>query len=114
MSTVCEYTFGEDEHPSKINDEWAISQVKSSVDYAHGCWWTTFMAGALNYQITHHLFPSISQYHYPNIAPIVIDVCKKYDIKYTVLPSFWEALKAHMTHLKNMGISGKPMSVHMG
>lgn len=36
-------------------------QVKSSVDYAHGNWLTTFMCGALNYQVTHHLFPTVSQ-----------------------------------------------------
>lgn len=40
------------------------AQVKSSVDYAHGNWLTTFLCGALNYQVTHHLFPTVSQVHF--------------------------------------------------
>lgn len=113
VSTECDYPGG-DEPTAEIADEWAVSQVKSSVDYAHGSWFTTFMAGALNYQVTHHLFPGISQYHYPAIAPIIIEVCKKYNIEYRVLPTFSVALAKHFEHLKIMGQLGKPVSVHMG
>lgn len=60
VSTECAYPGG-DEVLTEIPDEWAISQVKSSVDYAHNSPITTFLAGALNYQITHHLFPGVSQ-----------------------------------------------------
>ncbi|KAF4320033.1 hypothetical protein BBO99_00005957 [Phytophthora kernoviae] len=113
VSTACEYPGG-DEEVTEIEDEWAVSQVKSSVDYAHGSPLTAFLTGALNYQVTHHLFPGISQYHYPGIAPIIIDVCKKYNIKYTVLPTFSAAMAGHFEHLKIMGKMGKPVSVHMG
>lgn len=113
VSTECDYPCG-DEMTPEIADEWAVSQVKSSVDYAHGSFVTTFLAGALNYQVTHHLFPGISQYHYPAIAPIIIEVCKKHNVQYTVLPSFWVALLKHFDHLKIMGKLGKPVSVHMG
>lgn len=113
VSTECEYPCG-DAPSAEVGDEWAISQVKSSVDYAHGSPLAAFLCGALNYQVTHHLYPGISQYHYPAIAPIIIDVCKKYNIKYTVLPTFTEALLAHFKHLKNMGELGKPVEIHMG
>ncbi|TYZ61184.1 hypothetical protein PybrP1_009876 [[Pythium] brassicae (nom. inval.)] len=113
VSTECDYPCGE--APSaEVGDEWAISQVKSSVDYAHDSALMTFLCGALNYQVTHHLFPGVSQYHYPAIAPIIRDVCKKYGIKYTVLPTFSEALMAHFRHLKQMGALGKPVELHMG
>lgn len=36
-------------------------QVKSCVDYCHGSNLVTFLSGALNYQVTHHLFPGVSQ-----------------------------------------------------
>ncbi|DAZ95884.1 TPA: hypothetical protein N0F65_009086 [Lagenidium giganteum] len=115
VSTACDYPTGDEPKPAeKIVDEWAISQVKSSVDYSHGSFVTTFLSGALNYQVTHHLFPGVSQYHYPAIAPIIMDVCKKYNVKYTVLPSFTVALKAHFQHLKDMGRLGQPVHVHMG
>lgn len=60
--------------------EWAELQVISSVDYSHGNWLMTFLCGALNYQTVHHLFPSVSQYHYMDIAPIIKKV--QYSIIY--------------------------------
>jgi hypothetical protein len=59
VSTVAEYPLGT-KNEDVVPEEWAISQVKTSVDYAHGDMVTTFLAGALNYQIAHHLFPGIS------------------------------------------------------
>ncbi|CAI5727887.1 hypothetical protein KXD40_005712 [Peronospora effusa] len=114
VSTACEYPGDKDGGVTAINDEWAISQIKSSVDYAHNSPFTTFLTGALNYQVTHHLFPGVSQYHYPRIAPIILDVCKKYSVKYTVLPTFTEALAGHLNHLMIMGKMGKRVAVHMG
>lgn len=113
VSTECEYPNGT-EAAETVPDEWAISQVKSSVDYSHDSPLMTFFAGALNYQVTHHLFPGVSQYHYPAIAPIIKKVCKKYNVEYKVLPSFRVALMAHFRHLKQMGEKGVPVSVHMG
>jgi fatty acid desaturase len=83
--------------------EWAKLQVVSSVDYSHGNDVMTFLCGALNYQTEHHLFPSISQYHYPAIAPIVMDVCKKHKVRYNLLPDFATALGQHIEHLRVMG-----------
>lgn len=85
-------------------DEWAIHQVKTSIDYAHGDSIMTFLCGALNYQIEHHLFPAISQYHYPALAPIVMDVCKKHGIRYNYVPTFWDAFKLHLRHMWLMGM----------
>ena len=61
-----------------IDGEWAKLQIETSVDYGHEsplqlC---AFWSGALNYQSIHHLFPSVSQYHYPAIAPIIKNICK--------------------------------------
>jgi len=78
-------------------------QVCTTLDYAHDSWFTTFFTGALNYQVTHHLFPCISQVHYPAIAPLVREHCKQYNITYHVLPTFWDAFKAHLRYLSIMG-----------
>jgi len=86
-----------------LKEEWAVLQVITSVDYGHGSFLQTFLSGALNYQTIHHLFPGVSQYHYPSIAPIVIDVCKKYKIPFNILPSFVDALWAHLNYLYQMG-----------
>jgi len=86
-----------------LKDEWAIAQILTSVDYGHNSFFQTFLSGALNYQTIHHLFPGVSQYHYPAIAPIVIDVCKKFKVPYNVLPSFKDAIGAHVEYLYKMG-----------
>jgi fatty acid desaturase len=92
-----------DKRSGKVDMDWAEMQLRTTLDYAHGSWWTTFFTGALNYQVTHHLFPYICQLHYPDIAPIIKQHCKKYDLPYHHLPNFWEALKAHLKYLAIMG-----------
>jgi len=93
----------------KINEknevmmDWAEMQIRTTIDYGHGSWLTTFFSGGLNYQVTHHLFPGICQLHYPEIAPIIMRHCEQYKIEYTVLPGFWSALKAHIGYLHEMG-----------
>jgi len=83
--------------------DWAEMQICTTLDYAHDSWLTTFFTGALNYQVTHHLFPYISQIHYPEIAPIIREHCKDHNIKYHHLPTFWDAFKAHIEYLSIMG-----------
>jgi fatty acid desaturase len=90
-------------HPNnEEKDEWAIAQVKASQDWGHGSFIATWFSGALNYQVTHHLFPGLSQYVYPEIAPIILDSCNKFNIPYRVLPGFKEALGSHVGHLRNL------------
>lgn len=93
--------------------EWAQLQVRTSVDYAHKSSLMTFMCGALNYQTEHHLFPTVSQYHYPAIAPIVRQTCKEFGVQYNYIDTFTEAFKGHLRHLKKMGQEGKPYKPHM-
>eukprot|EP01064_Diplonema_japonicum_P006593 TRINITY_DN1443_c1_g2_i1.p1 TRINITY_DN1443_c1_g2~~TRINITY_DN1443_c1_g2_i1.p1 ORF type:complete len:490 (+),score=114.08 TRINITY_DN1443_c1_g2_i1:47-1471(+) len=115
VSTEADYPFGADDRNQDVcEDEWAVSQIKTSVDYDHGNALMTWLCGALNYQTVHHLYPGISQYHYPAIAPIIMDVCKKHDVKYNVLPNFNAAFWAHIEHLRIMGSKGVPATIHMG
>jgi len=102
ISTECYFPASE-KFEKKLKEEWAVNQVMSSLDYAHGDPIATFFSGALNYQTVHHLFPGVSQYHYPAIAPIVLDVCKKYNVPYNVVSSFSEALALHLRYLYEMG-----------
>lgn len=95
-----------------LSDEWAINQMHTSIDYAHGNWLVTMLAGALNYQSIHHLFPSVSQYHYPAIAPLIKEVCKKHGVRYNYLPTFTAAFTAHVEYLKSMGKQGKEVHAH--
>eukprot|EP01112_Ceratiomyxa_fruticulosa_P003885 TRINITY_DN141_c0_g1_i4.p1 TRINITY_DN141_c0_g1~~TRINITY_DN141_c0_g1_i4.p1 ORF type:complete len:487 (-),score=90.18 TRINITY_DN141_c0_g1_i4:261-1721(-) len=94
---------------SEINEDWAILQVKTTQDYAHGDPITAYLTGGLNYQVVHHLFPSISQTYYPAIAPIVVETCKEYGIPYMVLPNFISAVWSHISYLRDMGLPSAPV-----
>lgn len=91
-----------EEHPRDEStvDDWARRQVESSVDFAPGDFFWTHVSGGLNHQVIHHLFPGVNHCYYPFMWKTVKKVCKKHGIKYTHYPTFWEALKAHYTRLK--------------
>lgn len=87
----------------KIKEDWAVLQIEASLDFAHDDILTTFLCGTLNYQAVHHVFPFISQYYYPEIAPIVKDTCKEYGVRYNLKPSIWSMISAHMLRLNFCG-----------
>ena len=89
-----------------VPKSWIVTQIESSVDYAHDAPLTTWWCGALNYQIEHHLFPGISQYHYPALAPIVKEFCKENNIRYNYEPTFVAAWMKHVKLLVEMGQKG--------
>jgi linoleoyl-CoA desaturase len=86
-----------------VEAEWAVYQLNTTVDFAPGSKFLTWLLGGLNYQVIHHLFPKISHIHYPQIREIVAQTCKDYNIEYRVFPTMWDAFKSHMTHLKQSG-----------
>jgi len=52
-----------------------------------------WFAGGLNYQIEHHLFPTIPRHNLPKIKPLVEEFCKQYNLPY-VSQSYSECLSA--------------------
>lgn len=59
-----------------------VRQVTASVDYHYGSDLVDFLHGYLNYQIEHHLWPSLSMRSYQKAAPQVRAICAKYGIPY--------------------------------
>mmetsp|Transcript_5546 Transcript_5546/g.5727 ORF Transcript_5546/g.5727 Transcript_5546/m.5727 type:complete len:478 (+) Transcript_5546:79-1512(+) len=113
ISDVADFPLSEKEEKT-IDQEWAVAQTVSSVNYSLGNWFTTFCCGALNYQIEHHLLPTVSQYHYPAIAPIVKEICRKHGVRYNELPNYYSAFYHHVKHLYNMGQKGEVAELHLG
>jgi linoleoyl-CoA desaturase len=89
---------------------WAVHQVETTVDFAHGNRLLSWYVGGLNYQIEHHLFPRICHVHYPRIAPIVRAVCAEFGVRYTVRPTFPGALASHWRWLVRMGRANATVS----
>src|SRR5207237_7627538 len=59
------------ENVVNIQSEWAIHQIRTTVNFAPENKIVTWLLGGLNYQMIHHLFPKISHVHYHAIRPIV-------------------------------------------
>lgn len=93
--------------PGAYEQEWAETQIKTTVDYAHDDPLAAYFSGALNYQTVHHLFPTVSQAHYPKITPMIMEIAGKYGYKFNVYNNFGTALGAHLSHLRKMGLEGR-------
>lgn len=86
-------------------DEWAVTQLKGTANFATSNKIILFFTGGLNHQIEHHLFPRISHVHYPKISAIVKDTCKEFGVQYHEYKTFIGAVASHYAHLRNMGIA---------
>lgn len=89
--------------PVKIENEWAIHQVKTTANFAFSNKLITWFVGGLNYQIEHHLFPRISHIHYPAISKIVRETCEQFDLNYIYFPSTRAAVVSHVRFMNQMG-----------
>lgn len=94
-----------------VDDEWAIAQVKTTVDFAPKNAFLNWYLGGLNYQTVHHLFPQVCHIHYPDIAPILAEVCQEFGVQYNVYPSFTEALAYNYRWLKRLGENDPTLAV---
>ena len=80
--------------------DWLKLQICNSANFLNKSWIWTRIFGGINYQIEHHLFPNMSNVHYPTIAPIVQDFCKENGIPYVHHDNLWEAYRSYLKMLK--------------
>lgn len=86
-----------------IENDWAIHQMETTVNFSTGNKFLTWYLGGLNFQVEHHLFPKISHIHYPALSGIVKKTAKEFGVPYLEHPSFGEALVSHVQILKKFG-----------
>lgn len=58
-----------------------------------------FLLGGLDYQIEHHLFPTMSRFHYPRIQPVVKRFCDTHGLRYHET-SWWGSMREIYRALK--------------
>lgn len=87
----------------KMEYEWAIHQVLTTVDFARKSKVVGWYTGGLNFQIEHHLFPRISHVHYPAVSRIVEETCQEFGVPYAANETFLGAVASHYRFLKRMG-----------
>jgi linoleoyl-CoA desaturase len=72
--------------------DWGEMQVRNSGNFATNSIWLTELYGGINYQIEHHLFPTICHVHYRAIQHIIKNTCKEFNIKYVESQSLCDAV----------------------
>jgi linoleoyl-CoA desaturase len=90
---------------STMDHEWAIHEIETTANFAPTNPLVAWCLGGLNFQIEHHLFPRICHVHYPDISKIVEATCSEFGVSYLAFPSILAALRAHLRHLKAMGMA---------
>jgi len=79
--------------------DWAKRQICNSGNFANQYKWWSMIFGGINHQIEHHLFPNISNHHYPTIAPIVKKFCQDNDLPYVHEPTLASAYQSFMKRI---------------
>ncbi|HLK30341.1 MAG TPA: acyl-CoA desaturase [Puia sp.] len=105
-----EFEYAEGDDAMKIEDEWAVYQVKTTANFAPKNKIISWFVGGLNFQVEHHLFPRISHVHYPAIRNIVKQTCDKFNIAYNEFPTMTKAVASHFKMMKQLG--KRPVTVH--
>lgn len=67
---------------STSETDWGETQVKHSANFLNNWPLFTKFCGGINYQIEHHLFPSLTNHQLEKISPIVRQCCKDFNIHY--------------------------------
>lgn len=73
--------------------EWYVMQIQSSQNYAMNGVESIRRYGGLNYQIEHHLFPSIPSWRYHEMSIEVRKICDEYGIVYSADATRAECMK---------------------
>ena len=61
---------------------WHVYQLQTTCDFAHGNKLVSYLIGGLNYQVEHHLFPSMPRPNLKKAQAIVKDFCAEHTVPY--------------------------------
>ncbi|MEO6284496.1 MAG: acyl-CoA desaturase [Dyadobacter sp.] len=86
-----------------VENAWAVHQLQTTSNFAGKNRFLSWYIGGLDYQIEHHLFPSISHIHYHALSPIVRETAIEFGLDYNAKANFADALGSHIRMLKSMG-----------
>ena len=90
--------------PSTVKVDFLSRQVLMSRNVTGARWVDTFMGG-LNFQVEHHLFPSMARPNLRKVAPLVREYCDQLGVKYTET-SIGQSYRAVATYINRVGRGG--------
>mmetsp|Transcript_1123 Transcript_1123/g.2352 ORF Transcript_1123/g.2352 Transcript_1123/m.2352 type:complete len:519 (-) Transcript_1123:69-1625(-) len=77
-------------------------QAITAQNFGNGNLFCYYFSGGLNYQIEHHLFPTINHCHLPALSAGVKRICKKHGVAYNHVSGYGEAISEHFAHTASM------------
>lgn len=92
-----------DPEGGKMDNTWAIHQLKTTANFATKNKLITWLVGGLNHQVEHHLFPTISHIHYSSISKIIKQTAQECNLPYYEYDKVRGAIASHLRVLKDFG-----------
>ena len=86
-----------------MEHNWFAHQLHTTSNFASNSRFFSWFVGGLNFQVEHHLFPNICHVHYKKLSPIVKKTALEFGYPYHSFATFFEALRCHTRHLKQLG-----------
>ena len=80
-------------------------QVRTSRN-VRGGWWATALMGGLNYQVEHHLFPSMARPYLSRARVVVREACENLNVPYTET-SLIESYAIVIRYLNEVGLAAR-------
>lgn len=87
----------------ELDNNFIEHQLRTTMNFAMGNRFISYVVGGLNYQVEHHLFPAISHIHYPKISVIVERTAKEFNMPYKYEKTFAGAIYQHTKMLYTLG-----------
>ncbi|XP_033113407.1 acyl-CoA 6-desaturase-like isoform X2 [Anneissia japonica] len=78
------------------NSDWLTSQLVATCNVEHS-FFNDWFTGHLNYQIEHHLFPTMPRHNFIKVQPLVKSLCAKHHIEYqskTLFQAFGDIVRS--------------------
>ena len=86
----------------KETDDWCEMEIRKSSNFCEDSTLITELHGGINYQIEHHLFPTVSHCHYSKIASIVKKYCKEKNIPHVNKKNLMEVFYSYQKMLRSV------------
>ncbi|MBN9607088.1 MAG: acyl-CoA desaturase [Actinomycetales bacterium] len=91
--------------PKEARLDFFTKQVRTSRNISGG-FWASALLGGLNYQVEHHLFPSMARPHLAKAREIVREHCRTLEVPYTEMP-LHRAHAAVVRYLHEVGLAAR-------
>jgi len=90
-----------DKYPSNLAGNFVCLQLWTTRNMTPGIF-TDWICGGLNYQIEHHLFPTMPRHNLNKLSPFVKKFCKEHNLPY-LCSDFNEGLQKVLVYLNSVG-----------